>query len=286
MECWVAFSAVVSHQPGCVSHYSSVWVWWGRGLGGLCYYCYISTKGVDTAVHDNKEDLREKRNSQHKTKKNYQCIYFSSFCSVDFFSVYISMQTSGLFFCVKLSAGHSELFWFVWLKGVHLWLKKVQIRPTFSSVMQKIFRYNSAVFSLASKVFSFDQKQMFKYDLKVFSSDSEMFWDDSEVFIAEFEVFSGCLHVQICKLVFLIFFSGSRQTFFAAQVTRYADIYATSFLNLLHYPFCYMFKAPTMLVMIPDNQSSFSFWTMVVTLVTVLITNNSTFHSESCWYHY
>ena len=41
---------------------------------------------------------------------------------------------------------------------------------------------------------------------------------------------------------------GSRQTFFGAQVTRYADIYAASFLNLLHHPFCYMFKAPAMLV--------------------------------------
>ncbi|KAK7110966.1 cytosolic purine 5'-nucleotidase-like isoform X2 [Littorina saxatilis] len=45
-----------------------------------------------------------------------------------------------------------------------------------------------------------------------------------------------------------LFRSGSRQTFFAAQVTRYADIYAASFLNLLYYPFCYMFKAPAMLM--------------------------------------
>lgn len=45
-----------------------------------------------------------------------------------------------------------------------------------------------------------------------------------------------------------LFRSGSRMTFFAAQVIRYADIYATSILNLLHYPFCYMFKAPSMLM--------------------------------------
>ncbi|XP_076461299.1 cytosolic purine 5'-nucleotidase-like isoform X2 [Babylonia areolata] len=45
-----------------------------------------------------------------------------------------------------------------------------------------------------------------------------------------------------------LFRSGSRQTFFASQVTRYADLYAASFLNLLHYPFCYMFKAPAMLM--------------------------------------
>merc|ERR1712013_603347 len=33
-----------------------------------------------------------------------------------------------------------------------------------------------------------------------------------------------------------LFRSGSRQTFFAAQVVRYADIYAASVLNLLYYP--------------------------------------------------
>jgi len=42
--------------------------------------------------------------------------------------------------------------------------------------------------------------------------------------------------------------AGSRQTFFAGQVIRYADLYAASFLNLLHYPFSYLFKAPPMLV--------------------------------------
>lgn len=45
-----------------------------------------------------------------------------------------------------------------------------------------------------------------------------------------------------------LFRSGSRQTFFASQVMRYADIYAVSFLNLLHYPFSYLFKAPSMLM--------------------------------------
>ncbi|XP_052225406.1 cytosolic purine 5'-nucleotidase-like isoform X3 [Dreissena polymorpha] len=41
---------------------------------------------------------------------------------------------------------------------------------------------------------------------------------------------------------------GSRQTFFASQVMRYADLYAASFLNLLHYPFSYVFRAPAMLM--------------------------------------
>ena len=46
----------------------------------------------------------------------------------------------------------------------------------------------------------------------------------------------------------VVFNAGSRQTFFAGQVIRYADLYAASFLNLLHYPFSYLFKAPPMLV--------------------------------------
>jgi len=45
-----------------------------------------------------------------------------------------------------------------------------------------------------------------------------------------------------------LFRSGSRQTFFAGQVIRYADLYAASFLNLLHYPFSYLFKSPAMLM--------------------------------------
>jgi len=45
-----------------------------------------------------------------------------------------------------------------------------------------------------------------------------------------------------------LFRSGSRQTFFASQVIRYADLYAGTFLNLLHYPFCYLFRAPAMLM--------------------------------------
>lgn len=45
-----------------------------------------------------------------------------------------------------------------------------------------------------------------------------------------------------------LFRSGSRLTFFSAQIQRYADIYAASLLNLLHYPFSYMFRAPSMLL--------------------------------------
>ncbi|KAG8238298.1 hypothetical protein J437_LFUL018315, partial [Ladona fulva] len=45
-----------------------------------------------------------------------------------------------------------------------------------------------------------------------------------------------------------LFRSGSRQTFFSSQVVRYADIYAATFLNLIYYPFSYMFRAPSMLM--------------------------------------
>ncbi|XP_071506591.1 cytosolic purine 5'-nucleotidase-like [Diadema antillarum] len=45
-----------------------------------------------------------------------------------------------------------------------------------------------------------------------------------------------------------LFRSGSRQTLFASQVLRYADLYSSSFLNLLHYPFSYLFRAPHQLM--------------------------------------
>ncbi|CAD5221688.1 unnamed protein product [Bursaphelenchus xylophilus] len=41
-----------------------------------------------------------------------------------------------------------------------------------------------------------------------------------------------------------LFRSGSRTTFFASQVERYADIYASSCYNLVHYPTFYFFRAP------------------------------------------
>ena len=50
-----------------------------------------------------------------------------------------------------------------------------------------------------------------------------------------------------------LFRSGSRQTFFAAQTVRYADLYAASFINLMHYPFSYFFQAPHSLM--PHEQT-------------------------------
>ncbi|CAF4679035.1 unnamed protein product, partial [Rotaria sp. Silwood1] len=40
-----------------------------------------------------------------------------------------------------------------------------------------------------------------------------------------------------------LFRTGSRQTHFASQVTRFADIYASSVVNLVYYPFFYFFRA-------------------------------------------
>jgi len=55
-----------------------------------------------------------------------------------------------------------------------------------------------------------------------------------------------------------LFRSGSRQTFFSSQVVRYADLYAATFLNLMYYPFCYMFRAPAMLVRILNSNCDWS----------------------------
>ncbi|XP_007905634.1 cytosolic purine 5'-nucleotidase isoform X3 [Callorhinchus milii] len=41
---------------------------------------------------------------------------------------------------------------------------------------------------------------------------------------------------------------GSRQTLFASQLMRYADLYAASCMNLLYYPFSYLFRAPSVLM--------------------------------------
>ncbi|XP_054467968.1 5'-nucleotidase, cytosolic II, like 1 isoform X2 [Anoplopoma fimbria] len=42
--------------------------------------------------------------------------------------------------------------------------------------------------------------------------------------------------------------SGARQTLFGSQLIRYADLYSSTCLNLLHYPFNYLFMAPPVLM--------------------------------------
>lgn len=57
-----------------------------------------------------------------------------------------------------------------------------------------------------------------------------------------------------------LFRSGSRQTLFASQVMRYADLYAASFINLLYYPFSYLFRAAHVLVSVQTaDHHMFSF---------------------------
>lgn len=48
-----------------------------------------------------------------------------------------------------------------------------------------------------------------------------------------------------------LFRCGSTKTLFASQLLRYADIYSISCLNLLNYPFSYLFRAP--LVLLPHE---------------------------------
>lgn len=44
--------------------------------------------------------------------------------------------------------------------------------------------------------------------------------------------------------------SGAKQTLFASQLVRYADLYSSSCLNLLNFPSNYLFMAPPVLVSI------------------------------------
>ncbi|XP_071585376.1 cytosolic purine 5'-nucleotidase-like isoform X2 [Heliangelus exortis] len=52
-----------------------------------------------------------------------------------------------------------------------------------------------------------------------------------------------------------LFRCGSRQTLFASQLMRYADLYAASFINFLYYPFSYLFRAPPVLHRGPSPQA-------------------------------
>ena len=64
--------------------------------------------------------------------------------------------------------------------------------------------------------------------------------------VACWEVVSGvCYTLAICWAGQII---GSRQTFFAFQATRFADIYSSSFLNLGNFPTHFLFRAPHQLV--------------------------------------
>jgi len=62
-----------------------------------------------------------------------------------------------------------------------------------------------------------------------------------------------------------LFRTGSRQTHFASQVTRYADIYASTVVNLVYYPFFYFFRAVPQLMphestVDPEEPMHFKSW--------------------------
>lgn len=60
--------------------------------------------------------------------------------------------------------------------------------------------------------------------------------------------------------------SGARQTLFASQLVRYADLYSSSCLNLLHFPSNYLFLAPPVLVSLPSVMQRFPWRQMRLSL--------------------
>ncbi|XP_035524001.1 5'-nucleotidase, cytosolic II, like 1 isoform X1 [Morone saxatilis] len=69
--------------------------------------------------------------------------------------------------------------------------------------------------------------------------------------------------------------SGSRQTLFASQLMRYADLYSSTCINLLHYPFNYLFMAPP--VLMPHevaSQNSADFCSSELTVTNNIVTMN------------
>uniref|UniRef100_A0A4W4DR67 Cytosolic purine 5'-nucleotidase n=1 Tax=Electrophorus electricus TaxID=8005 RepID=A0A4W4DR67_ELEEL len=78
-------------------------------------------------------------------------------------------------------------------------------------------------------------------------------WTDKSALFEELQsldIFLKVTHdMDMCYgMMGSLFRSGSRQTLFASQVMRYADLYAASFINLLYYPFSYLFRAAHVLV--------------------------------------
>ncbi|XP_011477802.1 cytosolic purine 5'-nucleotidase isoform X1 [Oryzias latipes] len=75
-----------------------------------------------------------------------------------------------------------------------------------------------------------------------------------------------------------LFRSGSRQTLFASQVMRYADLYAASFINLLYYPFSYLFRAAHVLM---PHESTVEHAHVDIDIESPLATRNRT-HCSDC----
>ena len=70
--------------------------------------------------------------------------------------------------------------------------------------------------------------------------------------------------------------SGARQTLFASQLNRYADLYSSSCTNLIHYPFNYLFTAPPVLVSSPHllKDSTSPYFTVTAVNIHVIFINH------------
>ncbi|XP_041815755.1 5'-nucleotidase, cytosolic II, like 1 [Chelmon rostratus] len=71
--------------------------------------------------------------------------------------------------------------------------------------------------------------------------------------------------------------SGARQTLFASQLMRYADLYSSTCINLLHYPFNYLFMAPPVLMpheAASQNSADFASSELTVTNNTIRMSRN------------
>ena len=257
----------------------AVWGWWG----GFVIIVIFPQKGLLTLCctwQGRFERKKETLNTKIKRTANVCIFLVSAILTFFLYTLACKYQVcSSVLNCQLVILSCSGLSdWKVFTCDS----KKVQIRPTFSSVMQK---YSDTTLQCSAL--------HLKCSVLTTTKCSSMTWKC----LAQTQKCSGmtqkCLllnlkcSVDVCMFEFVnlfssFLFSGSRQTFFAAQVTRYADIYATSFLNLLHYPFCYMFKAPTMLVMNPDNPL-FIILNHAGYITYMCKNNKSVFHSESYW---
>lgn len=139
------------------------------------------------------------------------------------------------------------------VQELHVWTDKCQLYTRLQNLdislgdLYKYFTFVSLLFStfLNSKIKNLVLTLNFFLDRNLDSS-AKVKPDISKVRMAMREV----THEMDLAYGIMgsLFRSGSRQTFFSSQVVRYADIYAATVLNLLYYPFSYMFRAPAMLM--------------------------------------
>jgi hypothetical protein len=90
-------------------------------------------------------------------------------------------------------------------------------------------------------------------------------------------------HCVVCTLSSALIFTYLFQSFFF----RYADLYAASILNLIYYPFCYMFRSPAMLM--PHESTVAHDKSLLPSYLPSPTTGKKLFlkvFSEEYWYHF